>query len=1084
MVSDQVSPASSPPAGATPIKGMLKPSPFLAGFDLLLAFGTVALGCAIALFAVRNSDFWFHVGVGRLIAEGSYSFTHAPFTYSGTDRLWVNHAWLFDRLLFSVYTGLGEKSVVLGKGILIGMLTVILLAIRTPRQSLWIGVFTIGLTLVAIAPWLTLRPSILSMFYLGLTLFLLTRTPPRTWRFPAAIAVLFWLWSNSDQWFFLGPLIVAIYALGTFIGTKLSKADNVNASPSMRFLLAALAAGIVACTLNPHHFRVWTLPAELVDRQLALTLSGDPHFAPLFASLSDKGVLDFDGSSGGNPVNAIAFLLLLLCNVLGFALNWGRFSWSLFLINVSLLALAFVHAQALPFYAIAAGPVTALHLDMVVSRLRERTWGRVALQSLAAARVGIRMALFVAGLLALMACYPGWLHPLESERRLSLHIEPDPALVSAASQLQNWRDDGHIPAEAHSLILSTDLANYCAWFAPSESTYFDSRIGFHAPEAETFMKLHARFIRKSAATRLVDFDDVGFIQQHGVSHIVLSDTDRQVNLFSFVSLLRSAPLRSDLWAVRDRVSIFGCRAQKVLSREQYQALRFDTIKQAFGPKVEHLADAPTMLPPPPRTSIEKYLTPLPKAPAGADEAMLFVEYHANQAFNYLRARALISGGLGGVFAFVAPAGDRLGTPRMRATAILVARAARRAILESPNHPDGYLALALAYEDRDLAVLSDSLRRLMIIANLERYLARTTAAYCLAHQSTVFQAAADLAEFHSPRDPQTQKMQQMGFGHQIDLSLETIKKQQNHLKIALPDGMQFDVWQTAIKNIDKRIQQREQEVRAQENLWFNNASRLTRHDERARLARQYGLIRKALDELEQVDLGDENVPLSEKVQTVFDKVSLYLLTGQPELADATLRELEERLGPTFGLSPESGFREAGRRLKLQTALIIGRFSQAIALQEEMIGEMEQRNRKGWQPETALSFGLGLGRIVTGRAPMSLFDLMEVSYVPRLTHDLNQLAVEASQREQMFIIPPNFKGNPVHFPFVDRVVRNNYVQALTGLDNLRFELGMTYLEQGDVASARRQFEHHATSLPAEFRSDARLLSAIYLSMLNRR
>ena len=39
--------------------------------------------------------------------------------------------------------------------------------------------------------------------------------PSGSWRFPIAIGVLFMLWSNLDQWFFLGPLFLALTQPGS-----------------------------------------------------------------------------------------------------------------------------------------------------------------------------------------------------------------------------------------------------------------------------------------------------------------------------------------------------------------------------------------------------------------------------------------------------------------------------------------------------------------------------------------------------------------------------------------------------------------------------------------------------------------------------------------------------------------------------------------------------------------------------------------------------------------------------------------------------------------------------------------------------
>ena len=92
-------PAAESPAPASSAKTTLPASPFLAGFDWVLAVCVLTLAFLIASFSVRNSDFWMHLASGRLLATGQYEFGKDPFSFESAGRTWVNHAWLFDFVL-------------------------------------------------------------------------------------------------------------------------------------------------------------------------------------------------------------------------------------------------------------------------------------------------------------------------------------------------------------------------------------------------------------------------------------------------------------------------------------------------------------------------------------------------------------------------------------------------------------------------------------------------------------------------------------------------------------------------------------------------------------------------------------------------------------------------------------------------------------------------------------------------------------------------------------------------------------------------------------------------------------------------
>ena len=97
--------------------GSLSPSNFLKGFDWALALGVHVLAFVSVSFGIRNSDVWMHLATGRLISNGEYAFGVDPFSFTTTDRYWVNHTWLFDWGIYQVHRMAGGPGLALGKGI-------------------------------------------------------------------------------------------------------------------------------------------------------------------------------------------------------------------------------------------------------------------------------------------------------------------------------------------------------------------------------------------------------------------------------------------------------------------------------------------------------------------------------------------------------------------------------------------------------------------------------------------------------------------------------------------------------------------------------------------------------------------------------------------------------------------------------------------------------------------------------------------------------------------------------------------------------------------------------------------------------
>src|SRR5207245_1959087 len=107
---------------------------------------------AAASFAVRNSDFWLHLATGRELAEGKYTFGVDPFSYTTEGVRWVNHAWLFDLLLYLVHQAGGGAALVVLKALGIMALAVLLLRFRAPDAPRWVPAGCALLAVLAMRP--------------------------------------------------------------------------------------------------------------------------------------------------------------------------------------------------------------------------------------------------------------------------------------------------------------------------------------------------------------------------------------------------------------------------------------------------------------------------------------------------------------------------------------------------------------------------------------------------------------------------------------------------------------------------------------------------------------------------------------------------------------------------------------------------------------------------------------------------------------------------------------------------------------------------------------------------------------------
>jgi hypothetical protein len=98
----------------------------------LLLILVLALAFLAASFPARNSDLWFHLATGRLLANGEFSFGSDPFAYTTQQVYWACHSWLFDWALFALRGWIGDAGLVVLKAFFVTALAALLYRIRRP----------------------------------------------------------------------------------------------------------------------------------------------------------------------------------------------------------------------------------------------------------------------------------------------------------------------------------------------------------------------------------------------------------------------------------------------------------------------------------------------------------------------------------------------------------------------------------------------------------------------------------------------------------------------------------------------------------------------------------------------------------------------------------------------------------------------------------------------------------------------------------------------------------------------------------------------------------------------------------------
>jgi hypothetical protein len=527
--------------------GGLRPEPrdantLLSGLVLVLAFLS-------ASFLARNSDVWFHLATGRLLAEREFSFGIDPFAYTTEGVYWANHAWLFDLGLYGLYNLVGGAGLVVLKALLVTALAALLLGVRRPGSGPGLPVVCTTLAVIAMSPRLLLQPACVSYFLLGLTFWLLWRpqTPGKhgTPAFP--LLAVFALWVNFDEWFLLGPALVALF----WVGERL---EGRRQTPGW-----LVPAGLAVCLLNPYTFHAFTLPPELAVVSWTGGLRQDTRLAAQFASPWQPLSL--------HPA-AVAYYVLTALGLISFLLNpkalrgWRLVVWLPFAL------LAAWQARTIPFFAVVAAPITALNGQ---DFLADHRWVAASLKLAGA-------VLLVPALLALIFfTWPGWL--AGQGRHVAWGLQADPSLERVARTLEQWRRQGLLAQGERVFALSPDVAHYSAWFCPGERHFFDHRYRLFPGAAQDFETVCQALQPDLFPGQSVAKNWREVLRQHGVSIVVFSDREPQ-RLGAVLHRLAAEPRHWTLLQVPGQALIAGWNAAR--PEGAFAPLAFDADRLAFG----------------------------------------------------------------------------------------------------------------------------------------------------------------------------------------------------------------------------------------------------------------------------------------------------------------------------------------------------------------------------------------------------------------------------------------------------------------------------------------------------------------------
>jgi hypothetical protein len=642
--------------------------PWLDKIDWVLLGLLIVLSFLAASMPAYNADVWLHLATGRLIAHGDYfpggadPFSCATEAGDGRDAVpWVNHSWLYTLGLYLVYSAFGGMGAVIVKASLIAVVTIVLMFVRNSDTHRLLQAVCLTLAVLTMSVRLYLQPVIFSYLFLAITLLILHRagvfdtgrTPPvagrERWLWGLPILCVFWV--NVDNWFVLGPIVVAL----SWAGLALMRWRGLPLSVPVGRLGWVLGACVLACLISPFHVRVFQLPPELAylvvaigdrigvtlpdaiaggGRTLAILHDGEPGQLTLTVSPLAAAYLNNPGL--GYSIAGICFFPLLGLSLLSFLLNGllgnrpgaPGLQPARFLVWLFFAASAVLLYRLIPFFAIVAGPITALNLGELLAWYTQPTAAGVPETPwVAPVRLARLLGVLVLTALLLLA-WPGWLtgkHDFDSRNHVAWEIPADVSMQKAAERLAAIQ--AQRPAGAGLRVFSTgrDLHCYCAWFAPGVKGFFDPRYNLFPHVTGDWLQARQaldKAVMPDKKKPATDWSSV--LQRYRLDHVAVEPfltATNQANIYWWMDPGQWLQQFAD-----KNVAVFAWSGPQ--PRWRGDAVLAGWNRLAFGPVAPADRPPPRGMPHPPenRPLLDRYLEPPPLLPQSAYDMDIKVVY--------------------------------------------------------------------------------------------------------------------------------------------------------------------------------------------------------------------------------------------------------------------------------------------------------------------------------------------------------------------------------------------------------------------------------------------------------------------------
>jgi hypothetical protein len=223
-----------------------------------------------AMVPLIDPDIWWHLRTGEWIVDHAKVPTTDPFSAYGDGKRWIAYSWLFEILIYALFTKLGLMGILVFTVSMSLLITLVLnFALRRVGLPFIVEVLFVAVALGAMSHLIAPRSLLFSILFFTVELFILFHVR-RTGKLAPLLALppLFVLWGNLHIQFIYGLAVLGLFLVEVLLSQLPSLSLHPRHRPKITLgrVSLLLLACLVATLITPYHFLLYVPVFEIIGQ--------------------------------------------------------------------------------------------------------------------------------------------------------------------------------------------------------------------------------------------------------------------------------------------------------------------------------------------------------------------------------------------------------------------------------------------------------------------------------------------------------------------------------------------------------------------------------------------------------------------------------------------------------------------------------------------------------------------------------------------------------------------------------------------------------------------------------------------------